>query len=120
MLYFFQFYCPVKKCQMPFESKELMEEHNKDSHQRHVCNFEGCGKEFKWKSILREHRKSHFPAGASWMADPDPDMSVDRFFVCTFCGKRFELGHIFGSAIQPHNLGRRPLKNFKDPFEAVM
>ncbi len=73
---------------MPFETQELMEEHNRESHQRNVCTFEGCGKEFKWKSILREHRKTHFPSDADWMADPDPGVKVDRFFVCTFCGKR--------------------------------
>ena len=58
------------------------------SPQIHRFLFEGCGKEFKFKSVLREHRKTHYPADCDWMADPDPDMTIDQFFVCTYCGKR--------------------------------
>ena len=82
-------FCPVKKCQKPFECEEKMREHEEMSHIKNICTFEGCGKEFKFKSVLREHRKTHYPADCDWMADPDPDMTIDRFFVCTYCGKRY-------------------------------
>jgi len=81
-------FCKLKKCQQPFESPELLDEHEKNTHIKNVCTFEGCGKEFKFKSVLREHRKTHFPADCDWMVDPDPEMTLDRFFVCTFCGRR--------------------------------
>jgi len=82
-------FCPVKKCQKPFESEALMREHEENTHIKNICTFEGCGQEFKFKSVLREHRKTHYPADCDWMADPDPDMTIDRFFVCTYCGKRY-------------------------------
>jgi len=82
-------FCPLKKCQMPFENEAEMREHEENSHIKNICTFEGCGKEFKFKSVLREHRKTHYPADCDWMADPDPDMTIDRFFVCTYCGKRY-------------------------------
>ena len=85
---FFQVFCPLKKCQMPFENEAEMREHEENSHIKNICTFEGCGKEFKFKSVLREHRKTHYPADCDWMADPDPVMTIDRFFVCTYCGKR--------------------------------
>lgn len=81
-------FCPLKKCQKPFESETEMRQHEENSHIKNICTFEGCGKEFKFKSVLREHRKTHYPADCDWMADPDPDMTIDRFFVCTYCGKR--------------------------------
>ena len=84
----FQSFCPVKKCQKPFESEALMREHEENTHIKNICTFEGCGREFQFKSVLREHRKTHYPDDCDWMADPDPDMTLDRFFVCTYCGKR--------------------------------
>lgn len=66
-----------------------MEEHEQNTHIKNICTFEGCGKEFKFRLVLREHRKTHYPADCDWMADPDPDMTIDRFFVCTYCGKRY-------------------------------
>ena len=78
----------MKKCQLPFENPEQLDDHEQNVHIKNVCTFDGCGKVFKFRSVLREHRKTHFPADCDWMADPDPEMTIDRFFVCTFCGKK--------------------------------
>ena len=66
--------------------------HIESVHERkNICTFEDCGKIFKQKLSLREHRKSHFPEGN----DPDDQGSdcgspnADRSYVCTFRGKKY-------------------------------
>ena len=39
--FLFQVFCPLKKCQMPFESEFEMREHEENSHIKNICTFEG-------------------------------------------------------------------------------
>jgi hypothetical protein len=86
-------YCSnYRTCQMPFENEEQLKAHIEATHEKkNICNFEGCGKIFKQRVTLREHRRIHFPDGV----DPDePAMEsgvrqADRSYMCTFCGKKY-------------------------------
>jgi len=86
-------YCSnYRTCQMPFENEEQLKAHIEATHEKkNICNFEGCGKIFKQRVTLREHRRTHFPDGI----DPDePEMEsgvrqADRSYMCTFCGKKY-------------------------------
>lgn len=80
-------YCEHRLCKMPFDGQEKLEAHSEVHKIRHICNYEGCGKEFKFASVLREHRKAHYPQQE---VPFDGDCSVDKLFICTFCGKKFK------------------------------
>ncbi len=75
---------------MPFDNDEQLRAHIEATHEKkNTCNFEGCGRIFKQRASLREHRRTHFPDGV----DPDEPGSdgrqADRSYMCTFCGKKY-------------------------------
>lgn len=66
------FKCPVENCTKEFTVHGNISRHMKEFHEhkpavpdngkeqsKHVCQEEGCGKEFKYASQLRKHAESH-------------------------------------------------------------
>ena len=52
--------CKVDDCQILFETKEELDEHEKTHSQLYHCNFENCEKTFMKINNLRKHSKLHF------------------------------------------------------------
>ena len=48
-----------RACSLPFDSQELLDEHVQTFHLTNTCDI--CGQEFKFRNVLREHKKIHIP-----------------------------------------------------------
>ena len=48
-----------RNCSLPFENQELLENHVQSFHLTNTCDI--CGQEFKFRNVLREHKKIHIP-----------------------------------------------------------
>lgn len=85
-------YCTYNKvCQMPFENDQQLRTHLESTHHKQIiCSFEGCGRIFKKRANLREHRRIHFRNSVD-PEDPNRDYRnrPERSYVCTFCGKKY-------------------------------
>ena len=48
-----------RSCSLPFETQELLDNHVQSFHLTNICDI--CGQEFKFRNVLREHKKIHIP-----------------------------------------------------------
>ena len=48
-----------RACSLPFDNQELLDDHVKTYHLTNTCDI--CGQEFKFRNVLREHKKVHIP-----------------------------------------------------------
>ena len=48
-----------RACSLPFDNQELLDDHVKTFHLTNTCDI--CGQEFKFRNVLREHKKIHNP-----------------------------------------------------------
>ena len=48
-----------RACSLPFDNQELLDNHVKTYHETNTCDI--CGQEFKFRNVLREHKKVHIP-----------------------------------------------------------
>jgi hypothetical protein len=48
-----------RSCSLPFENQEVLDNHIQSFHLTNICDI--CGQEFKFRNVLREHKKIHIP-----------------------------------------------------------
>lgn len=109
------FKCPVENCTKEFTVHGNISRHMKEFHEhkpavpdngkeqsKHVCQEEGCGKEFKYASQLRKHAESHvLQSSETFCGDPGcmkPFASVEclrahirschQYVNCEVCGSK--------------------------------
>ena len=48
-----------RNCSLPFDNQEMLDNHIQSFHLTNTCDI--CGQEFKYRNVLREHKKIHIP-----------------------------------------------------------
>ncbi|XP_021749253.1 transcription factor IIIA-like [Chenopodium quinoa] len=108
------FKCPIENCCKEFSVQGNVSRHLKEFHEdkpepdtgkgefKHVCEENGCGKEFKYASQLRKHAETHvLESSETFCADPScmkPFANVDclkahirschQYVNCEVCGSK--------------------------------
>ncbi|KAK9671281.1 hypothetical protein RND81_12G019200 [Saponaria officinalis] len=106
------FKCPVENCNKEFTVHGNVARHVKGFHEgkpdvsheepkKHVCQKNGCGKEFKYASQLQKHEESHVESSEAFCADSDclkafsnreclmaHMRSCHQYIICEVCGSK--------------------------------